>query len=178
MSNDDVETHLIVTVVETCYIAIAKGGLVTNHLIVVPVVHYANSRQLERFKGEDTKIAIGIQNEISKINEEVAICEGKRGNVVVWFELYGGGEQTDFRTRLHHMHIQLVPIDESLEDVIMEMFENEAVYEGLEIRDTLPDDPFWPFCRFGIVKGKSLICSPPASKDGITVPFNIQIARY
>jgi hypothetical protein len=40
LSNPDVESHLIATVVQDTYIAIAKGGLVKNHALIVPVFQY------------------------------------------------------------------------------------------------------------------------------------------
>lgn len=70
-----------------------------------------------------------------------------------------------------------MPIDENLEDTIMQLFIEEAKNEGLEVSDKLPEDPFWPFCKFGVVGGNFVVVSPPLPINGITVPFNLQIAR-
>ena len=37
LSNPDIESHMIVTVLDDCYVALAKGGLNNAHLLVVPV---------------------------------------------------------------------------------------------------------------------------------------------
>jgi hypothetical protein len=105
LSNPDVETHLIVHVVQDCYIALAKGGLIPHHMIIVPVVHYINSRQVELL--QDENVSKLLQVEIEKIKNQVATVEIKRDRVLVAFEVFGGGDEFERQTRLHHMHVQV-----------------------------------------------------------------------
>jgi hypothetical protein len=108
LSNPEVESHLIINVVQDCYIALAKGGLVPHHLLIVPVLHHINSRQVELM--EDKTISPVLQSEINKIKSAVANAELKNDNVVVAYEVFGGGDELELATRLHHMHIQVETI--------------------------------------------------------------------
>jgi hypothetical protein len=127
---------------------------------------------------QDPKISKVIQSEIVKIKHAIAQVEIKRDSILICFEIFGGGDETDKQTKLHHMHIQLVPIPVTLQDTIEDDFKNEAQRQGMVVLESLPIGKFEPFCRFEIVGKEPIVVSIPQSTNGIYVPFNIQIARY
>lgn len=48
LSSPEVEKHLIVSVGEHSYLSLAKGGLSSYHLMVLPINHYQTSLDLEK----------------------------------------------------------------------------------------------------------------------------------
>jgi hypothetical protein len=109
LSNPEIEAHLIINIAQECYIALAKGGLIPHHLLIVPIVHHINSRQVEMM--DDPNISTVLQTEISKIKKAVAEIEIKRDRLLVAFEIFGGGDEFEKQTRMHHMHIQVIFVD-------------------------------------------------------------------
>ena len=113
LSNPDVASHLIVTVLDDVYVALAKGGLNEGHLLVVPVnlankvAHLASTRQLELVESSEGKNATGIQKDLKRVEDLVAKMEYDKGNSLVCFEVFIGGDQTDKNVRLHHLHFQV-----------------------------------------------------------------------
>jgi hypothetical protein len=71
----------------------------------------------------------------------------------------------------------LVPIHIDLEETVIKEFREEAEREGLVSIERLPEPKFHAFCRLEVVGQEPVIYAPPPPKNGITVPFNIQIAR-
>ncbi|KAJ3317194.1 hypothetical protein HDV06_001942 [Boothiomyces sp. JEL0866] len=152
LSNPEIESHLIIAIVNDTYVTLAKGGIVENHLLIVPIAHVANSK--------DTS---DIESEIQMIESKVQEIEEKRQNVVVKFEVYGGHN-------MHHLHVNLVPIPDALQDLLYPTLKQEAEQEGLRILDEIPEGPFLKMSLLGqdpIIIG---------SAEG--VPFNSNIGRY
>ncbi|XP_068652264.1 zinc finger CCCH domain-containing protein 64 isoform X2 [Aristolochia californica] len=58
LSSPNIETHLVVSIGESCYCALAKGQLVEDHVLVIPVEHCPNvvsltqeaAKELQRYK--------------------------------------------------------------------------------------------------------------------------------
>jgi len=48
LSSPDVDKSLIVAVGKYCYLALAKGGLVSHHYMILPIHHYQTSLDLEK----------------------------------------------------------------------------------------------------------------------------------
>ena len=58
LASSDAETHLVVSVAEECYLAMAKGAFNAHHTIILPIAHMASitavspeaSVELKRFE--------------------------------------------------------------------------------------------------------------------------------
>ncbi|KAJ2991586.1 hypothetical protein HDV02_003681 [Globomyces sp. JEL0801] len=148
-------------------------------MLIVPVMHYSNSRELELITDEEGLSTVkSIQEEISKIKTEVESVFRKKGQCVVFFEVFGGGDQNSPNTRVHHMHIQMVPIPEELEEMVEDAFKTEAENEGLIAQEALPESSFWPFIRVHLFGRTPIVFTPPEPTDGVLIPFNLQMARF
>ncbi|KAJ3303030.1 hypothetical protein HDV03_004254 [Kappamyces sp. JEL0829] len=161
LSNPNVESHMILGIGEDCYTALAKGQLTDGHILIVPVAHYTSLRAIE---ARDDNLVNQVQME--------------QGNYVVGFEVFGGGDPSNPQVRLSHMHFNLVPIDESLQDLAIEKFKAAAEEQGLVQADTLPASIAWPYIRLKFHgQAQDMIFTPPPPNGGPLVPFNLQFAR-
>ena len=170
LSNPNIESHLIISVISETYVTLAKGGLVDHHLLIVPIEHYSNSHQI-RTNGNDA-----FSKEVSKIEKQFDSYERKIGKCVISFESYGGSEANS--NRIHHMHVQLVPIPIEAEINVEDDLKKEALNEGLEFSESFPSSPNSPFIKIGLVGKKSLYISPPKDSNGMSIPFNLTFGRY
>lgn len=73
LSNPDVESHMILTVVENTYVAMAKGGLVNDHLLVVPVHHHSSSRSIESLN-DGGGLFRAVESEVTSIFDKVSLA--------------------------------------------------------------------------------------------------------
>ena len=72
----------------------------------------------------------------------------------------------------------MVPVDQDLEDLVESHFREEVKLQGFQEIETLPDSPYWPYCKLWVHGREPIIIAPSQPDNGISVPFNIQIARY
>jgi hypothetical protein len=147
LSNPSLEKHLLVTIGEDVYLALAKGGLVEwgGHLLIVPIGHVESTRHLQlSAESEDTQ---NIIKEMQALKEQVQAVYTQRGERMISFEMYGGDQGQG--TPLQHMHIQLIPVPVEVTSDIQAVFEQEAEREGLELAPdgTLPESLTVPYCR-------------------------------
>ncbi|KAJ3270312.1 hypothetical protein HDV01_000377 [Terramyces sp. JEL0728] len=152
LSNPEIESHLIISIINDTYVTLAKGGIVENHLLIVPIAHLPHSKDIS-----------DIESEIKMIEAKVQEIEGKKDNVLVKFEVYGGHS-------MHHLHINLVPIPDALQDLLYPTIKQEAEQEGLRVLDEIPEGPF---LKMSLVGQESIIIG---AAEG--VPFNNNIGRY
>lgn len=76
LSGSEVEKHLVVSVGEHSYLALPKGGLTPDHVLVLPIAHYASLLELP---GE-------VSQEIDKFKSALRKCFKKQGKAVVFFD--------------------------------------------------------------------------------------------
>uniref|UniRef100_A0A1S4DYF2 C3H1-type domain-containing protein n=2 Tax=Cucumis melo TaxID=3656 RepID=A0A1S4DYF2_CUCME len=114
LSSPNIESHLIVSVGENFYCALAKGPLVPDHILVIPVEHFPNTLSL----GPD------YETEINRLQN----CLGKyfksQGKEVVFFEWVS--------KRSTHANLQAVPIPTSRAHVVQNIFDMAAEKLGFK----------------------------------------------
>ncbi|KAF2353244.1 Transposase type 1 [Trinorchestia longiramus] len=116
LSSEKVEKHLIVSVGEHCYLALAKGGLVPHHLMLLPIHHYQTSLDLEPAAVEELqKFKVAVQEMFSA-----------SGQWVVFYE-------RNFRTT--HMQLHVVPVPSTIAERVAEVFKSAAEEEGLQLEE-------------------------------------------
>lgn len=115
LSSPRVEKHLIVAIGEYCYLALAKGGLVDDHLLIVPIEH------IESLNSSDNSKDLYAELEEFKKSLERYFALSSRG--VIFYE-------RNFRSV--HWQLQVVPIpldriasaDKSVKEVSEHLFSN------------------------------------------------------
>ncbi|KAI8828166.1 CwfJ C-terminus 1-domain-containing protein-like protein [Chytriomyces cf. hyalinus JEL632] len=170
LSSPNLEKHLLVTIQEETYIACAKGGLSPwgGHLLIVPVGHFGSRADIMDKSPEVLKEMDASRDTISKAVEE------QTGDVAVFFEVYPGGSG-----RMHHMHVQAVPIPAAMQYKIRDLFLQAATRDSLVAmpEGAIPADPSTPYVRIELPdKGQVLVLTLPVNGDPRTY-FNQQFAR-
>lgn len=112
LGSPEVEKHLVVSVGSETYLALAKGGLVDDHILILPIGHYQSSvTALE-----------DVTEEIEKYKKALKKCMKKQGKAMVFFE-------RNYKTQ--HLQIQAVPIPQDsmqeVKDVFLECAESESI---------------------------------------------------
>jgi hypothetical protein len=115
-----VESHLILSVGDECYLALAKGFLTTDHTLILPINH-TNS--------EVTMSPEAVQ-ELRKFKNALRkYCRENTENPqsIVFYERNISTQKGN-----HHMHIQAIPVKLELETKVKSLFMAEA--EKLEFK--------------------------------------------
>jgi len=103
LANPQAEKHLVISVGEESYLALAKGGLIETNILIVPMEHHPNSLALPN----ETFL------EINKYKTALKKAFKGRGQDVVFYE-------TNFKSQ--HLIIQVVPIPEHSSSGLKEQF--------------------------------------------------------
>ncbi|XP_057969244.1 zinc finger CCCH domain-containing protein 64 isoform X2 [Malania oleifera] len=104
LSSPNVESHLIISIGESFYCALAKGPLVQDHVLIVPVEHLPNSLSLP----PECDIELG------SFQNSVKLYFKNQGKDVVFFEWIS--------KRGTHANIQAVPIPSSKASAVQDIF--------------------------------------------------------
>ncbi|TPX66204.1 hypothetical protein SpCBS45565_g04650 [Spizellomyces sp. 'palustris'] len=170
LSNPALEKQLIVSIGSEVYLTLAKGGLVDwgGHMLVVPIAHYTSMRQMQTLDGAEGATAQAALAEMEKFKSALRDMYTARGDIMVCFEIFGGGGNADVM-RMQHMHLQLVPLPADLLPDLEKIFLDEAAEEGLEVVQDgrLPDAVTAPYCRVEIPAAEQtrvLVFRPSAAK--------------
>ncbi|CEM04589.1 unnamed protein product [Vitrella brassicaformis CCMP3155] len=130
LANPKVEQHLIVHVGDKVYVAMAKGGLAADHVLVIPINHYPY-------------LMAGPPDMLTEVMTFLSVLRQlyhSQGRSCVVFERY----VPMHNTTAAHTQLQVVPIPKQLEASIGQIFEARAkeanlTYERLERREPMPE---------------------------------------
>ncbi|XP_033102373.1 CWF19-like protein 1 [Anneissia japonica] len=92
LGSPEVEKHLVVSVGITTYLALAKGGLVPDHVMILPIGHFQSQVDLPQ----------DVSDEISKYKKALSKYFRSRNKSYVIFE-------RNFKSQ--HLQLQVVPIE-------------------------------------------------------------------
>ncbi|KAJ1551091.1 hypothetical protein HK096_003209, partial [Nowakowskiella sp. JEL0078] len=160
LSNPNLEKHLLIGIGEYSYITLAKGGLVDEHILIVPIEHISSSTS----DGVNEMILEDAENLKRKIaNVFMKNCNKK----CIVFEVFPGNSES---SKHHvHMHFQVVPVpNQCTFDKIAGAFYNEAKENGLRIvkqpRTASSFRP--PFCHIDLSILKQFeLCNSPKGEE-------------
>lgn len=113
-----VEKHLVISIGNESYLALAKGGLVPDHVLILPVGHHQSLSTLPD----------AIEEEIEKFKCALKKFFKKQHKVPVFFE-------RNFKTS--HLQIQTVPVPCDMAACLKDVFQENAEQDGLQL-DELP----------------------------------------
>lgn len=118
LSNPDVEKHLIVSVGDESYIALAKGGITPNHVLIVPIDHVSSVfTSYKKLELEATKFKKALMDRF------------KDETMIFW-------ERSMVGTYNHnklHAHLQAIPIPSNQGENVKQIIEDIAESGGFEI---------------------------------------------
>ncbi|GFN87297.1 cwf19-like protein 1 [Plakobranchus ocellatus] len=165
LGSPEVEKHLVVSVSDKAYLALAKGGLVPDHVLILPVHHHQSLVS----SPED------VVQQIDKYKSCLRKMFRSQGKGIVFFE-------RNFRTQ--HLQIQAVPIPQDsivdIKDTFMSCAESENIElaeipKHSDLKQIVPDGapyfyaelPTGEKCLHRISKhfplqfGREAVCEPP-----------------
>lgn len=118
LASPEVEKHLVVSVGNHAYLALAKGGLVSEHLLILPITHFQSTPDLD----DDCR------QEIEKYKVALKAMFKKKEKRTVFFE-------RNYRSQ--HLQVQVVPVPAEAALHLMEMFTDMAESNTIEL-DEIP----------------------------------------
>ncbi|KAL1523613.1 hypothetical protein AB1Y20_018549 [Prymnesium parvum] len=148
LASPNFETYLVAGVGEEVYACLAKGPLVPNHALVIPIAHRACSLELTA----DERVEVG------KYVDVLRRGFAARGQVAICFERFMCNSQFE------HMHLQVVPLPPHLANGAAAAFKThgerigiqfELLPPGVELISKLPSPE--PFFRVELPDGSQLL---------------------
>jgi diadenosine tetraphosphate (Ap4A) HIT family hydrolase len=113
LASPQVEKHLIISIGDHSYLAMAKGGLTDDHLLILPIEHLRSTIEIDN---ED------VINEINKFKEALNKYFDSKGQSVVFFE-------RNFKSS--HLQIQVIGIPKvkalDMKTTILELVEERGL---------------------------------------------------
>ncbi|XP_053385187.1 CWF19-like protein 1 isoform X2 [Mercenaria mercenaria] len=116
LGSPEVEKHLVVSVGSETYLALAKGALVDEHILILPIGHYQST----------VTVPEEVLEEIERYKKAIKKYLKKQGKAVVFFE-------RNYKTQ--HLQIQAVPIPQDSVQDIKDMFFECAESESIELNE-------------------------------------------
>ncbi|XP_021938616.1 CWF19-like protein 1 [Zootermopsis nevadensis] len=113
-----VEKHLVISIGNESYLALAKGGMVPDHVLILPVGHHQSL----------SSIPEAVEEEIEKFKFALKKFFKKQQKVPVFFE-------RNYKTS--HLQIQTVPIPRDMATRLKDVFQESAEQDGIQL-DELP----------------------------------------
>ena len=126
---------MIVSIGSEVYLALAKGGLVEGHCLIIPFGHCHSSRFMMESNEQDMLNALSEVETYKKTLQDAFSAQDK---TVIFYEIHGGPQDDN---SMQHVHIQAIPLDNEKVVDIQSFFVKEAEKEGLELVQDLPSDP-------------------------------------
>ncbi|KAK4727680.1 hypothetical protein R3W88_032597 [Solanum pinnatisectum] len=115
LSSPNVESHLITSVGEYYYCALAKGPLTPDHVLIMPIEHTPNTLSLP----------LGCEKELEQLQSSLKAYFKKQGKEAVFFEFV-------FK-RGSHANLQVVPIPSSRASAVRDIFNLAADKLGFKL---------------------------------------------
>nr|XP_019708745.1 zinc finger CCCH domain-containing protein 59 isoform X2 [Elaeis guineensis] len=122
LSSPNVESHLVISIGESYYCTLAKGALVQNHVLLVPIEHCPNTLMMP----SETDM------ELAKYKNALNMYYKNQANEVVFFEW--------IFQHSPHANLQAVPIPLSKASNVQRIFNLAAKKLGFEFAVVNPDD--------------------------------------
>jgi len=114
-----VEKHFIVSVGTHCYLALPKGGLTEEHVMILPIGHHACQVDLPE----------EVAAELGKFKSALKKMYKKLGKAPVFFE-------RNFKTQ--HLQIQVVPVTKDQAEDVMKVFLDSAALIEMDMNHVRP----------------------------------------
>jgi len=139
LSSPVVSKHLVISVGTEIYLALARGGLVEDHFLILPVTHHQSLSILPK----------EVKDEMNLYKQAITKYYEITDRLPVFFE-------RNFKTS--HCQLQAVPVHKNQAPVLKEMFEvltfsdrstNTYLYQYVPLSYLLPNVRKFPFIGIG-----------------------------
>mmetsp|Transcript_3365 Transcript_3365/g.6590 ORF Transcript_3365/g.6590 Transcript_3365/m.6590 type:complete len:522 (-) Transcript_3365:72-1637(-) len=107
LASPKVEKHLLISIGDESYIAMAKGPLTPEHVVVLPIAHCSSLLDASS----------DARQEIEKVKEGLEKAYASRGLVPVIMERFGHTRGN------HHAHLQVIGVKSELSSSLLSSFE-------------------------------------------------------
>ncbi|XP_053992895.1 uncharacterized protein LOC128883986 isoform X2 [Hylaeus volcanicus] len=134
LSNPDSEKRLIVSLGEKVYVALAKGGLVSDHVLIIPVTHFPNYL----FCPPD--ISLELENFVQVLRQ----CFKAQNRDVIVYERYFPMKVTTGM----HMQFQVIPIPETLSKKSSQALLKRAKKAGVKLHQLNEKESLKDLCHY------------------------------
>ncbi|XP_012623910.1 CWF19-like protein 1 isoform X2 [Microcebus murinus] len=116
LASPEVEKHLVVNIGTHCYLALAKGGLSDDHVLILPIGHYQSVVEL----------SAEVVEEVEKYKATLRRFFKSRGKRCILFER---------NYKSHHLQLQVIPVPLSCcaTDDIKDAFITQAQEQQIEL---------------------------------------------
>ncbi|XP_023209442.1 CWF19-like protein 1 isoform X1 [Centruroides sculpturatus] len=118
LASPEVEKHLVVSVGDHNYLALAKGGLTNDHILILPIAHHQSTIELPP----------DALHEIERYKESLKKFFNSQNKTVVFFER---------NYKSSHLQIQVVPIPLDMIDRLKSVFFSQADEKDINL-DEIP----------------------------------------
>eukprot|EP00741_Cyanophora_paradoxa_P003247 tig00000691_g3155.t1 len=122
LGSSQVEKHLVISVGDEVYLALAKGALVSQHVLLLPISHYASYNEVPE----------SVLAEMERYKEALKKFFASQNLVPVLFDR---SVQTKGAA---HFHLQVVPVPEKLAPKVQEVYEKEGGRHRIGFEKILP----------------------------------------
>ncbi|XP_075010117.1 CWF19-like protein 1 isoform X3 [Calonectris borealis] len=116
LASPEVEKHLVVSIGTHCYLALAKGGLLPDHVLILPIGHYQSVVDLSS----------EVVEEVTKYKSALKEFFRSKGKRYVLFE-------RNYRSQHLQLQVIPVPLDHCTSEDIKESFIVQAQEQQIEL---------------------------------------------
>ncbi|NXR11629.1 C19L1 protein, partial [Semnornis frantzii] len=116
LASPEVEKHLVVSIGTHCYLALAKGGLLPDHVLILPIGHYQSVVDLSS----------DVVEEVTKYKSALKEFFRSKGKRYVLFE-------RNYRSQHLQLQVVPVPLDRCTSEDIKESFLAQAQEQQIEL---------------------------------------------
>ncbi|XP_075573772.1 CWF19-like protein 1 [Pelecanus crispus] len=116
LASPEVEKHLVVSIGTHCYLALAKGGLLPDHVLILPIGHYQSVVDLSS----------EVVEEVTKYKSALKEFFRSKGKRYVLFE-------RNYRSQHLQLQVIPVPLDQCTSEDIKESFIVQAQEQQIEL---------------------------------------------
>ncbi|XP_026182623.1 CWF19-like protein 1 [Mastacembelus armatus] len=118
LASPQVEKHLVISIGTDCYLALAKGGLTTHHMLILPIGHYQSVVELSS----------EVVEEMEKYKSALKSFYKSRGERCVLFE-------RNYKSQHLQLQVVPVPLDRCTTEDIKEAFTVQAQEQEMELME-------------------------------------------
>jgi hypothetical protein len=127
LGSDTVERHLVVSVADSIYLALPKGGLVDEHMLIIPIRHQPSIMTgLEATEKKELKC---YKQALTRFFSNSSSTSSTTARVPVFFER---------NVVSPHGHVQVVPVPTTMAQGVISFFIQEGSKLGIEFQELPP----------------------------------------
>ena len=147
--------HLVASVGDDAYVALAKGGIVPGHVIIIPLSHAPTPMDVSPSTGA----------EMTKYKDAIRALYRSQGKSAFFF---------DVTIRSQHVHVQAVPVPDDRADLVEAELLRQFQQNGLELVPMEHADMSQPYWRGEAPNGNVWV---HVTNGGHSNRFPLQIGR-